>query len=138
MHEPGRDGRNSGDGDDRPVLVEHHDHLEVRLSVQRTCPRHREGCVAMLAPLVRARSASRLLVVCTDPSDTIDRVEAYWTGDAIARLLADVRIAIAVTRRPVDYLEDFAAMVARERGTDVRYFEDVEVARRWLLDRHAG
>jgi hypothetical protein len=33
----------------------------------------------------------------------------------------------------VTYLEDFAASIARERGSDVRYFDDVDVARRWLL-----
>lgn len=133
MHEPVESGANGNDGGDRPVLVEHPDYLEVRLSVQRTCPRHREGCVALLAPVVRARDVKRLLVVCVDREDTIDRVEAYWTGEAIARLLTGVRIAIAVTRRPVDYLEDFAAGVARGRGTDVRYFDDVDQATRWLL-----
>lgn len=136
MHEQGpmEHGGGDGDGDDaRPVIVEYRDHLEIRLSVQRTCPRHREGCVALVAPLVRARGVQRLLVVCTDPSDTIDRIEAYWTGEALARLLANVRVAIAVPLRPVDYLEDFAATVARQRGGEVRYFGDVDAARRWLL-----
>ena len=119
--------------DDRPVIISHPDHLEVRLSVRRTCPRHREGCVALIAPVVRAHHASRLLVVCMDPEDTIDRVEAYWTGEAIARLLAGVRVAIAIVHRPVAYLEDFAASIARDRGADVRYFDDAAMATRWLL-----
>lgn len=133
MHEPGRIGKPDDDGGSRPVIVAHPDHLEVRISVQRTCPQHREGCVELLAPIVRARNAARVLVVCLDPMDTIDRVEAYWTGEAIARLLVGVRLAIAVQHRPVAYLEDFAANIARERGADVRYFDDPEIARRWLL-----
>mgnify|MGYP000090061096 CR=1 FL=1 len=117
----------------RPVLVAHDGWLEVRLSVERTCAGNREGCVQLLAPIVRQHGVDRLLVVCTDSVDTIDRIEAYWTGEAIARLLSGVRIAIAVTRRSVDYLEDFAAGIARERGGDVRYFNDLDAAKRWLL-----
>lgn len=117
---------------DRPVLVAHPGYLEVRLSVQRTCPRNHEGCLRLIAPLVHEHGARRLLLVCTDPTDTLDRVAAYWTGEAIARLLASVRVAIAVIRRPIDYLEDFAAIVARQRGSDVRYFDNLDEAVRWL------
>jgi hypothetical protein len=134
MHEPGRTGDVDENGSSRPVIVSHPDYLEVRLSVQRTCPKSREGCVELLAPIVRARNATRVLVVCVDPMDTIDRVEAYWTGEAIARLLMGVRIAIAVQHRPVAYLEDFAANIARERGADVRYFDDPAIALRWLRE----
>jgi hypothetical protein len=134
MHEPGSTRNDEQDRSDRPTIVAHADFLEVRISVQRTCPKHREGCVELLAPIVRARGATRVLVVCLDPMDTIDRVEAYWTGEAIARLLRGVRIAIAVQQRPVAYLEDFAANIARERGADVRYFDDPVIAARWLLN----
>lgn len=117
----------------RPVIVPHDGWLEVRLSVERTCAGNREGCVQLLAPIVRQHGVDRVLVVCTDAVDNIDRIEAYWTGEAIARLLSGVRLAIAVTRRSVDYLEDFAAGIARDRGSDVRYFGDLDAAKRWLL-----
>lgn len=132
MQEPNR--ASPGHEPERPVIVSHDGWLEVRLSVERTCAGNREGCVQLLAPVVRQRGVDRVLVVCTDAADKIDRIEAYWTGEAIARLMSGVRLAIAVTRRSVDYLEDFAAGIARERGCEVRYFNDRDAALRWLLE----
>lgn len=122
----------------RPEIVEHDDYLEVLLVPGPGTPRSKQARIDAVAALASERGKDRVLVVCEDPGSHLERDEAYWLGDTLGRRLAQVRTAIAITARPVDYLDDYSARVARERGAAVRYFDTITGARRWLLQTDPG
>lgn len=118
-----------------PDVSEHADgYLEVRAPPDSLQDVSKLDTVEMVAALVRDRDATRLLFICEDSNPSPEGVAAYAYGDALARKLVGVRTAIAVVARPIEYFEDFAAHIAQKSGMDLRYFTDIEAARRWLVD----
>lgn len=119
-------------------VFERDGYLEVHMLPGSRAAASEQARVDQIAAIVAQHDAKRVLVVCEDPDSHLERAEAYWFGDSIARRLAHVRIAIAVTARPLDEGDEFGARVARDRGAVIRYFDDVGAATRWIMDERVG
>lgn len=130
----------SGSQPVKPVapVFERDGYVEVHMLPGSRAAASEQARVDQIAAIVARHSAVRVLVVCEDPDSRLERDEAYWLGDSIARRLSQVRTAIAITARPLDEGDDFSARIARDRGAVVRYFDDVGAAERWLLDERLG
>lgn len=105
-------------------------HLEVFTAAARL---RSEGFVDVLARASARFGIKPILVVCDDPHAHVRLEDAYRVGIEIATRLNTRRVAIALRGRRASEADHFVELVAANRGSDVRYFEDVAAARRWLL-----
>jgi hypothetical protein len=114
---------------EQPRIEDRGSHLEVSLS-----PRGfgHASFVDVLAAASKRFGTKPLLVICGDPGDTIGSARAYDVGVELSAKLPFSRIAIALTGRKSSSTDRFTELVAENRGTVVRYFESVELARSWL------
>jgi hypothetical protein len=92
-----------------------------------------EGFVDVLARASARFGIKPILLVCDDPHGEVRLEDAYRVGIDIATRLRARRVAIALRGRRASEADRFVELVAANRGSDVRYFEDVVAARLWLL-----
>lgn len=105
-------------------------HLEVFTAAAKL---RTEGFVDVLARASARFGMKPILVMCDDPHADVRLEDAYRVGIDIATRLPGRRVAIALRGRRTSEADHFVELVAANRGSDVRYFEDIEAARRWLL-----
>ena len=113
-----------------PEITDRGSHLEVLTAPARL---RGEGFVDLLARASARYGVKPILVVCDDPYRDVSLKDAYRVGTDIGARLSGQRVAIALRGHRASEAERFIELVAANRGTDVRYFEDVTTARRWLL-----
>ena len=114
---------------EQPQIEDHGSHLEISLSAEG----FGEGSlVDFLVAAAQRFGPKPILIICTDPAYAIDTTRAYDIGVGLANKLPHSRIAIALTRRRSSSIDRFTELVAENRGTTVRYFDSVELARAWL------
>ena len=116
-------------GMEEPVIEDRRSHLEVSLFAQGFSE---TPFVDVLATATRRFGQKPILVICNDPAHAIHTTRAYDVGVELSAKLPSSRIAIVLTRRKSSSVDHFTELVAENRGTDVRYFENVEEARSWL------
>src|SRR5262245_12286781 len=112
-----------------PHIEDRGSHLEVSLSARGF---GQEDFVDVLAAANKRFGPKPILVICADPGETIGTGRAYDVGVELSAKLPFSRIAIALTRRKSSTADRFTELVAENRGTEVRYFESVELAKSWL------
>ena len=105
-------------------------HLEVFTRAARL---RGEGFVDLLVGANTRFGAKPILVICDDPRGDVSLEDAYRVGTDIATRLASCRVAVALRGRRASESDRFVELVAANRGTSVRFFENVESARDWLL-----
>lgn len=113
-----------------PEITDHGSYLEVLTAAARL---RGEGFVDVLARASARFGAKPILVVCDDPRADVSLEDAYRVGTDIATRLGARRVAIVLRGRRASEADHFIELVAANRGIDVRHFEDVAAARRWLL-----
>ena len=113
-----------------PDITDRGSHIEVHTAPAMLCG---EGFVDVLARASTRFGSKPILVVCDDPRSEVLLEDAYRIGIEIATRLPARRVAIALRGRGASETDRFIELVAANRGTDVRYFEDLTTARRWLL-----
>jgi hypothetical protein len=107
-------------------------HLEV---VTAAATLRGEGFVEVLARASARYGLKPILVVCDDFHSDVSVDDAYRIGIEIGTRFPAQRVAIALRGRRASEADRFIELVAGNRGTDVRYFESVPAARRWLLGK---
>ncbi len=105
-------------------------HLEVFTAAARL---RSESFVDVLARASARFGIKPILVICDDPHADVRLEDAYRVGTEIATRLRAGRVAIALRGRRASEADHFVELVAANRGSDVRFFEDVGAARQWLL-----
>ena len=115
---------------DQPEITDRGTHLEVITAAGKL---RGEGFVDVLARASARYGMKPILVVCDDPYSDVSLEDAYRIGIEIGARLPARRVAIALRGRRASEADRFIELVAANRGTDVRYFEEVSAARRWLL-----
>jgi hypothetical protein len=114
---------------EQPRIEDRGSHLEVSLSAEG----FGEGSfVDFLAAAANRFGAKPILLICTDSAHAIGTTRAYDIGVELSAKLPLSRIAIALTQRKSSAVDRFTELVAENRGTTVRYFDSVELARAWL------
>ena len=113
-----------------PEITDRGSHLEVLTAAAKL---RGEGFVDVLARASARFGIKPILVVCDDPHADVRLEDAYRVGIDIATRLRARRVAIALRGRRPSEADHFVELVAANRGSDVRYFEDVAAARGWLL-----
>jgi hypothetical protein len=116
-----------------PEITDRGSHVEVHTAPAMLCG---EGFVDVLVRAAARFGARPILVVCDDPRGEVSLEDAYRIGIEIGARVAGRRVAIALRGRRTSEADRFIELVAANRGTDVRYFDDVTTARRWLLGEH--
>jgi hypothetical protein len=111
-------------------ITDRGNHLEV-LTAAATL--RGEAFVDVLARASARYGIKPVLVLCDDPHSDVSLEDAYRIGTEIAARLPARRVAIALRGRRASEADRFIELVAVNRGADVRYFESVSAARRWLL-----
>ncbi len=114
---------------DQPHIEDRGSHLEVSLSPQGF---GQTNFVDVLAAARKRFGRKPILVICSDPGDSIGTARAYDVGVELSAKLPFSRIAIALTRRKSSSAERFTELVAENRGAMVRYFDTMELAKSWL------
>jgi len=113
-----------------PEITDRGSHLEVLTAAAKL---RGEGFVDVLARASARFGVKPILVVCDDPDRDVSLDDAYRLGTEIGARVPARRVAIALRGRRASEAERFVELVAANRGTDVRYFENVPAARSWLL-----
>jgi hypothetical protein len=113
-----------------PEITDRGSHVEVHTAPAMLCG---EGFVDVLTRASARFGRKPILVVCDDPRGEVGLEDAYRVGIDIAARLASRRVAIVLRGRGTSEADRFIELVAANRGAEVRYFEDVITARRWLL-----
>lgn len=113
-----------------PEITDRGSHLEVLTAAAIL---RGEGFVDVLARASMRFGPKPILVVCDDPERHVSLDDAYRLGTEIGARLPARRVAIALRGRRASEADRLTELVAANRGTDVRYFENVSAARRWLL-----
>jgi hypothetical protein len=116
--------------DSRPQVYDRGSHIEIALSARDLV---QSSFVEILAAASKRFGPKPLLVICDDPTETIDMTQAYRIGVELSTELPLRRIAIALTGRKSSSANRFTELVAENRGAQVRYFESLEPARAWLV-----
>src|SRR5262249_33763123 len=114
---------------EQPYIEDRGSHLEISLSAES----FGEGSVVDFLVVAAQRFGSKpILVICADPAYAIDTSRAYDIGVELSSKLPLSRVVIALTRRKSSSIDRFTELVAENRGTTMRYFDSVELARAWL------
>jgi hypothetical protein len=120
------------DTDPSPSFIDHGSHIEVSLAA-----RHFEATRLSDALSAASNRFGRkpMLVVCDDPNESVNMAQAYNVGVDLSVQIPFNRIAIVLTGRKSTGADRFTELVAENRGAEVRYFEDIYLARMWLTQR---
>ena len=113
-----------------PEITDRGSYLEVLTAAARL---RGEGFVDVLTRAIARFGIKPILVVCDDPHAHVRLEDAYRVGIDIATRIGTRRVAIVLRGRRASEADHFIELVAANRGTDVRYFEDVAAGRQWLL-----
>ena len=108
-------------------------YLEIILDEALLCSRGHDDCVTAVKQAARRFRARRLMLVCHDHDNVSSLSDAYSIGRKVADDGRGLRVCIVLTGRSVKAIDHFAETVAANRGGSLRYFDNVEHARRWLL-----
>jgi len=112
-----------------PLIEDRGSHVEVALSAKGFSE---TSFVDVLAAAGMRFGPKPILVICNDAGHAISTLRAYDVGVELSAKLPFSRIAIVLTQRKSSSADRFTELVAENRGTEVRYFENVEQARSWL------
>jgi hypothetical protein len=112
-----------------PSFIDHGSHIEVALPA-------RDFVAADLSDALAAATnrfgRKPMLVICDDPAESVDMTRAYNVGVNLSMQMPFRRIAIVLTGRRSTGADRFTELVAENRGAEVRFFEDIHLARMWL------
>src|SRR5262245_5853378 len=112
-----------------PVIADRGSHLEVTTGASHL---RGSGFIDLLVSVTLRFGIKPILVLCDDPGEQITLEDAYRLGIDIATRLPSTRVAVALRGRHTSEADRFIELVAANRGSDVRFFEDVTTARTWL------
>jgi len=108
-------------------------YVEIVLDEALLCSKAHDDCVAAVKEAARRLRAKRLMLVCENHESLASLSDAYAIGAKAAEQMRGLRLCILLTGRSVKAMDHFAETVATNRGAAMRYFDDFEAARRWLL-----
>jgi hypothetical protein len=108
-------------------------YVEIVLDEALLCSQGHDECVAAVKAAAKRFHAKRLMLVCENHDNLSSLTDAYAIGTKVATEGRGLRLCIVLTGRSVKALDRFAETVAANRGGALRYFDDCEVARRWLV-----
>ena len=108
-------------------------YVEILLDEALVCSKAHDECVAAVKAAARRFHAKRLMLVCENHESLTSLTDAYAIGAKVAEKGRGLRLCILLTGRSVKAMDHFAETVATNRGAAMRYFDDYEAARRWLL-----
>ena len=115
------------------TATERDGYLEILLDEALLCSKGHDECVAAVKETARRFRAKRLMLVCDNHESLASLSDAYAIGAKAAEQMRGLRLCILLTGRSVKAMDHFAETVATNRGAAMRYFDDREAARRWLL-----
>ncbi|HXF77995.1 MAG TPA: hypothetical protein VN598_03990 [Usitatibacter sp.] len=108
-------------------------YVEIVLEEALLCSKAHDECVAAVKAAAKRFRAKRLMLVCDNHDNVSSLTDAYAIGTKVATEGRGLRLCIVLTGRSVKAIDHFAETVASNRGGALRYFDDREAARRWLL-----
>lgn len=108
-------------------------YVEIVLEEALLCSKAHDECVAAVKAAAKRLHAKRLMLVCENHDKVSSLTDAYAIGSKVAAEGRGLRLCILLTGRSVKAIDHFAETVATNRGGALRYFDDYEAARRWLV-----
>src|SRR5262245_27292940 len=112
-------------------------YLEAIVYGRDTAAQMREFLLAVHAAC--ATHATHKILISVRQSRAVFRPDEYGlSGYAEALITSECQIAVLGDTREVNAANEYIAMVARERGVNVRAFEDERAAQRWLTGSGGG
>jgi hypothetical protein len=113
-----------------PAITDRGSHIEVAIGLPSL---RGPDFLDVLARATHRFGRKPILVLCDDPERHMDVDEAYSVGVDAAWRFPLQAVAIVLRGRHPSEAEYFTELVATNRGARVRYFQDVALARSWLI-----
>ena len=108
-------------------------YVEILLDEKLLCSRAHDDCVQAIKETARQFQARRLMLVCDNHESLTSLTDAYAIGAKVAKEARGLRLCVLLTGRSVKAMDHFAETVATNRGAAIRYFDNFDAGRRWLL-----
>jgi hypothetical protein len=109
-------------------VIDRGTHIELVIGPAVLCG---PGFIGTVADALRRFGAKPLLVVCDAPAQSVGFTQAYDNGLALSSIMRS-RIAIVLGGRAPTDADRLTDLVAGNRGTEVRSFQDLPAAKAWL------
>lgn len=106
--------------------------VEVHLDEEMLCSKPKPECAEAVKEVARVYGVDRVMLVCDRFRSGQTLTDAYQLGKQVATEGARLRICILLTNRPVQPVDHFVELVARNRGGRIEYFDDYAAAKEWL------
>ena len=113
-----------------PAIVDRGSHIEVSIDLPSLCG---PDFLGVLARATGRFGRKPILVLCDDPEGRVDLNEAYRIGVDVALRFPLQPVAIVLRGRRASEADYFTELVAANRGARVRHFQDIALARSWLV-----